>query len=165
MRQPVPTIDLRRDLIGLLPKLRRFAMMLTTNPAEADALVQLVCARAIAKSHLWNAETRLDSWLYTITRMLWADEKKKRKQRIGAAPADTDSRNVDPVEAYSSPLQHLIASLPEGSASVFILVGIEGHSYQQASDILAIPVATVMTRLAAARLQFARADALPGSEA
>jgi RNA polymerase sigma-70 factor (ECF subfamily) len=155
MPQPAPTIDLRRDLIGLLPKLRRFAMTLTAGPAEADRLVELVCTRAIAKSHLWHAETRLDSWLYTITRMLWADEKKKRKARVGGAPAETDSRVENADEAYANPQQQLIASLPEGTASVFILVSLEGHSYQQASDILAIPVATVMTRLATARLRLA----------
>ena len=164
MRQPVPTIDLRRDLIGMLPKLRRFAMTLTTTPAEADALVHLVCARAIAKSHLWNADTRLDSWLYTITRMLWADEKKKRKAGAGAGPVVAEHRITNTAEAYANPLHRLIASLPEGTASVFILVSIEGHSYQQASDILAIPVATVMTRLAAGRIQFAKADPLRGGK-
>lgn len=153
MRQPAPTIDLRRDLIGLLPKLRRFAMTMTTNPEEADLLVQLVCTRAIAKSHLWHAETRLDSWLYTITRMLWADEKRKHKARPATGRSTTDRNVAETAEVC--PQQQLIASLPEGAASVFILVGIEGHSYQQASDILAIPVATVMTRLAAARLLLA----------
>lgn len=165
MPQPAPTIDLRRDLIGLLPKLRRFAMTLTTGPAEADALVQLVCTRAIAKSHLWNAETRLDSWLYTITRMLWADEKKKRRLRVATTPADSDQRATEADELYANPLHQLITALPEGAASVFILVSIEGHSYQQASDILAIPVATVMTRLTAARLQFARNSALHEGDA
>ena len=42
--------DLRRSLVGLLPKLRRFAMTLACDAADADALVLQACERAIAKS-------------------------------------------------------------------------------------------------------------------
>ncbi|MGO7426617.1 RNA polymerase sigma factor, partial [Rhizobium ruizarguesonis] len=45
MRQPATTIDLRRDLVGLLPRLRRFANTLAGEVAVADELVQAVCQR------------------------------------------------------------------------------------------------------------------------
>ncbi len=50
MPTPVAAIDIRRDLVGLLPKLRRFAVTLTGDLAEADELVQSVCQRGIAGS-------------------------------------------------------------------------------------------------------------------
>lgn len=72
MRQPVTTIDIRRDLVGLLPRLRRFAMTLAGD-VRADELVQVACQRAIAKSSQWQGEGRLDSWVYTLMRQQqWA---------------------------------------------------------------------------------------------
>ncbi len=49
----------------------------------------------------------------------------------------------------------MIARLPEGLASVFLLVNVEGHSYREAADILQIPIGTVMSRLSTARLRLA----------
>ncbi len=45
--------------------------------------------------------------------------------------------------------------MPEGLASVFVLVNVEGRSYGEAAGILGIPVATVTARLSAARLKMA----------
>ncbi|RVK63056.1 RNA polymerase sigma factor, partial [Sinorhizobium meliloti] len=64
MRPAAEMKDFRRDLVSLLPKLRRFAITLARNANDADDLVQEVCERAIARSHLWNGEGRLESWVY-----------------------------------------------------------------------------------------------------
>ena len=45
--------------------------------------------------------------------------------------------------------------MPEGLASVFLLVNVEGHSYREAATILGIPIGTVMSRLSTARLRLA----------
>jgi RNA polymerase sigma-70 factor, ECF subfamily len=45
--------------------------------------------------------------------------------------------------------------MPEGLASVFVLVNVEGHSYREAADILKIPIGTVMSRLSTARMRLA----------
>ena len=95
MRQPVTTIDIRRDLVGLLPRLRRFAMTLTGDVAAADELVQSVCQRAVAKSQQWNGEGRLESWVYTLARHLWNDEGRKRRPRPAAPKGNvTDIREA-----------------------------------------------------------------------
>jgi RNA polymerase sigma-70 factor (ECF subfamily) len=49
----------------------------------------------------------------------------------------------------------MISDMPDGVSSMFLLVDVEGHSYQQAADIMGIPVANVVSQLATARLQFA----------
>ncbi len=85
MRPAAEMKDFRRDLVGLLPKLRRFAITLARNANDADDLVQEVCERAIARSHLWNGEGRLESWVYAMTRNLWVDEIRKRKVRSAGA--------------------------------------------------------------------------------
>ncbi|MBP1883517.1 RNA polymerase sigma factor [Sinorhizobium mexicanum] len=161
MRPAAETKDFRRDLVSLLPKLRRFALTLTRNANDADDLVQEACERAIARSHLWNGEGRLESWVYAMTRNLWVDEVRKRKVRAGGGAVDIFDQNELRVEAvaekavYANQLQRMILSMPEGLASVFLLINVEGHSYRETADILGVPIGTVMSRLSTARLRLA----------
>ncbi|MCA1367768.1 RNA polymerase sigma factor [Bradyrhizobium sp. BRP14] len=161
MRPAAEMKDFRRDLVSLLPKLRRFAMTLTRNAADADDLVQEACERAIARSHLWNGEGRLESWIYAMTRNLWVDEVRKRKVRGGGGLIDIleqDELNIDAAAekaVYATQVQKMILSMPEGLASVFLLVNVEGHSYRETAAILGIPIGTVMSRLSTARLRLA----------
>lgn len=54
------------------------------------------------------------------------------------------------------------SALPAEQRAVLTLVVIEGYSYRDAADTLAIPIGTVMSRLARARA--AIADAVKASE-
>ena len=153
--------QISRELVTLLPKLRRFAMTLTRNASDADDLVQEACERAITRSHLWNGEGRLESWVYAMTRNLWVDEIRKRKVRTGGGTVDASEQDELIVEAnaekaiYATQLHKMILSMPEGLSSVFLLVNVEGHSYKEAAEILEIPIGTVMSRLSTARLKLA----------
>lgn len=157
MRPSLAAMDIRRDLVGLLPKLRRFAVTMTGDSAMADDLVQGVCQRSIAKIHQWNSDIRLDSWLYTLARHQWIDESRRHKLRVGgkggAVAQGMLATQVNPIEASES--HRIVTSLPEGLASVFLLVDAEGHTYKQAAEILGIPQSTVAARLASARLKLA----------
>ncbi|PST22328.1 RNA polymerase sigma factor [Mesorhizobium plurifarium] len=160
MRPAAETKDFRRDLVSLLPKLRRFAMTLARNANDADDLVQEVCERAIARSHLWNGEGRLESWVYAMARNLWVDEIRKRKVRGGGAldMFEQDELNAEATAekaVYANQVQKMILSMPEGLASAFLLVNVEGHSYRETAEILGIPVGTVMSRLSTARIRLA----------
>ncbi len=164
--------EFRRNLVSVLPKLRRFAMTLTRNAADADDLVQEVCERSITRNHLWNGEGRLESWICAMTRNLWIDEIRKRRVRTGSGTVDAFEQDELPIDAYgeiavyANQLQKMILSMPEGLASVFLLVSIEGHSYREAADILKIPIGTVMSRLSTARMRLAAVitDTMPKLE-
>jgi RNA polymerase sigma-70 factor, ECF subfamily len=158
MRQPVTTIDIRRDLVGLLPRLRRFAMMLAGGDAAvADDLVQTACQRAVAKSNQWNGEGRLESWVYTLVRHQWHEDGRKRRTRPSAKGNVTDIRDAvrERAGTDADAIHRMISDMPEGLSSVFLLVVVEGHSYQQAADVMGISAETVPALLAAARLHLA----------
>lgn len=160
MRQPATTIDIRRDLVGLLPRLRRFAITLAGETSVADELVQTVCQRAIAKGHQWSGEGRLESWIYTIARQQWADDSRKRKPRASGRGNVTDIRDAARERSTAAivdndTIHRMIADMPEGVSSVFLLVDVEGHSYQQAAEIMGLPAGSIVSQLAAARLHFA----------
>ncbi|MBM3573809.1 MAG: RNA polymerase sigma factor, partial [Alphaproteobacteria bacterium] len=65
--------EFRRDLVALIPRLRRFARGLTGAAADADDLVQAACERALARHGQWTPGTRLDSWVFRIVHTVWLD--------------------------------------------------------------------------------------------
>ncbi|MEO0914575.1 MAG: RNA polymerase sigma factor [Pseudomonadota bacterium] len=97
------------------------------------------------------------SWLYTILRNTWISEIRKRKVRTGTGEVDamdapelrTDVDGQE--ETYGNQIIAMIMSLPEGLASVLLLVSVEGHSYKETAEILDIPIGTVMSRMSTAR--------------
>jgi RNA polymerase sigma-70 factor (ECF subfamily) len=151
MSQPSPTIDIRRDLVALLPRLRRFALTLTGSAPEADDLVRQVCGRAIQKSHHWKGEGRIESWLFSLMRSGWADEAKKRRR------SEASGQSLDPKDGSAELAKggQFLLSLPEGLASSFLLIEVEGFTYKEAAAILGISKDVLGTRLCAARLRLA----------
>lgn len=158
MRQPATTIDIRRDLVGLLPRLRRFAIAIAGDAAWADELVQGTCQRAVARSNQWNGEGRLESWVYGLLRQQWTEENRRRRPQSASRSNVTDIRQaarertstVDP-----DAIHRMIAEMPEGLCSAFLLVVVEGHTYQQAADIMGVTAAIIVSQLALAKLHFA----------
>jgi RNA polymerase sigma-70 factor (ECF subfamily) len=149
MRPAQETIDIGRDLVSLLPRLRRFALTLTRTGAEADELVQAVCDRAMGRQPVWNGNGRLETALYTLARTLWADQAGKRKSEAGAGPGALGNA------AHAGPVQKMIMTMPDGLASIFLLVAVEGHTYREAGAILGLPPETIADRLATARSRLA----------
>jgi RNA polymerase sigma-70 factor (ECF subfamily) len=70
--------------------------------------------------------------------------------------ADENAEDSDPgtivVEmGYDAAVETAFAALPEKFSSVVEMVDIQGLSYQEAADLLGIPIGTVMSRLHRAR--------------
>ena len=159
--------DLRKDLIVLLPRLRRFARSLTRSVVEADDLVQEACLRALSRADQWDPSQPLDRWMFRITRNLWISEIRKRTVRAGqgTVPADeshellTTQTGEDLVVAAQ--LQEQIASLPAELSAVLLTVSVEGYSYAEAAELFDIPVGTVMSRVHRARKTLAKQIAEP----
>jgi RNA polymerase sigma-70 factor (ECF subfamily) len=152
----------RAELIGLLPRLRRFALGLTADPHHADDLVQAGCERALMRRRQWQEGTRLDSWMFKIMQNLWIDQLRARNP---AAPADPEELEQLPgddwqarIEARLSLEQVLVAmhQLSPPMRAVLSLVCIEGLSYQDAASVLDVPIGTVMSRLSRARVELLR---------
>ncbi|MES2143987.1 MAG: RNA polymerase sigma factor [Pseudomonadota bacterium] len=145
----------------LLPRLRRFALSLTRNGADADDLVQEACMRAIAAGDSWDPGLGLDRWVFRILRNLWIGEVRKRQVRLGAGHVAADE--TDELRQDTTAEDHLVrkqllgrlADLPTGHAAVLLLVGVEGYSYKEAADLLDVAQGTVMSRLYRARQMLA----------
>jgi RNA polymerase sigma-70 factor, ECF subfamily len=159
------TQELRAELVGLLPRLRRFAYGLTGSLDDGDDLVQGACERALRRLDQFQAGTRLDSWMYRIVQNLWIDQRRARQVRpeSGVEPADLEALAVGDAERELNSrlvlahVQRAVAALPEEQRAILLLVCVEGQSYKAVADVLEIPLGTVMSRLARARLAVGRA--------
>jgi RNA polymerase sigma-70 factor, ECF subfamily len=152
------TIDLRRGIVELLPRLRRFSYALTRDADKGDELVQEACARALAGLDQWRPGTRLDSWMFKIAHNIWRDHKRASKVRGTQVSVDDalelpgeDGRDVAESRLTLSRVLQAMAKLPENQQVLIALVCVDGLSYKDASAILGIPMGTVMSRLARAR--------------
>ena len=167
MHSPLST-PVRDGLPALLPRLWRFAVVLSGDRETANDLVQATCARAIEKEEQFIAGTRLDLWTFSILSSVWKNQLRSMAVRKGvgqvsAEEALTGDLSIE-LETTITTRQVLTAvgRLPETHRSAVLLVYVEGCSYRQAAETLEIPVGTLMSRLAAAKAGLARTLTVPG---
>jgi len=163
-------VDVRHELVSLIPRLRRFGQTLTGNMQDSDDLVQGAIERALKNLKQWKGGTRLDSWMFRIMQNLWIDQCRANKRCGISVPIDElyglsseDGRKTTENQLMVRQVEHAIAALPEEQRSLVALVLVEGLSYSEASHILDVPMGTVMSRLARARKTLVM-QLLPGDE-
>ena len=166
--------SVRAQMVELLPRLRRFARGLAGAADQADDLVQAACERALARIEQWTPGTRLDSWMFRIVQTIWLDERRANKVRTGEGHVDAETveaelafdggRQMDAHITFDR-VRACMAKLPEEQRTVMMLVCVEGQTYKEAADTLQIPIGTVMSRLARARLALARLMGEPSGDA
>ncbi|MCE0825074.1 MULTISPECIES: RNA polymerase sigma factor [Buttiauxella] len=137
--------------------------MLSHQRDIADDLVQATCVRAIERAAQFEAGSRMDSWLFSILHSIWLNEVRAQQIRRGQGFVDidmlTESGNCDdPI--WTNDVMKRVARLPEAQRDTVFLVYVEELSYREAAKILNVPVGTVMSRLATARLTLAQDRAL-----
>jgi RNA polymerase sigma-70 factor, ECF subfamily len=154
--------DVREGIEACLPRLWRYALVLSRSRDAADDLVQATCVRAIERAEQFMPGTRLDRWLFAILRSIWLNEIRSRRIREGGGFVDAeDALSFDGARAAETNIAtaevlSAIGRLPEAQRETVLMVYAEGYSYAEAAAALSVPIGTVMSRLAAARTALAR---------
>jgi RNA polymerase sigma-70 factor, ECF subfamily len=149
-------------LIGLLPNLRRFALSLCRKADLADDLVQITAERALAARDRFDPATRMDAWLFRILRNAWIDQ----VRRTATQGQTVDVHEMPEAVVVDGPAQTeailmlrrteaAMATLPDDQREVMMLVCVDELSYREAAEVIGVPIGTVMSRLARARLALA----------
>jgi RNA polymerase sigma-70 factor (ECF subfamily) len=143
------------DLRDLLPRLRRFALSLTRHDNSADDLVQSCLERALSRSARRQPDGDLRAWLFQIMYRQFLDGQRRAKRYAGLLSlfgrSDEElAPSAEQVALSRSALQDF-HKLPAEQRALLLLVSVEGLSYQEVADTMAIPIGTVMSRLSRAR--------------
>ncbi|WP_240154121.1 MULTISPECIES: sigma-70 family RNA polymerase sigma factor [Pantoea] len=141
----------------------RYAMVLSRNKDVAEELVQSTCVRALERSAQYTPGTRIDRWLFTVLHSVWINELRAQRVRMGQGFVESDEllapdhqQHNEQRMQYAKVMQR-VGQLPEAQRNAVFLVYVEGFTYQEAADTLAVPIGTIMSRLAAARATLASA--------
>ena len=166
-----PNQDFARQMLPHLDAAYDLARWLMRNGEDAEDAVQDAFLRAHQAFASYQAGSE-KAWLMTIVRNVCLTRLKKRVQSgkvvmLDEAMAEVEQTTADivPASLNSRPDAELLAKierahvqaalkkLPQNLREIVVLREFEDLSYQEISEIVGIPVGTVMSRLSRARLQ------------
>ena len=138
----------------------RVALSITRNRADAEDVVQETLLRAFRSLGTFDGRYPR-AWLLTILRNAERNRHRRRRPELLSDPemAEDLGPRTESDEVEVSAEQHeftdfvaqAVEQLPDGFREVVDLVDINGLSYQEAADVLGVPIGTVMSRLHRAR--------------
>jgi RNA polymerase sigma-70 factor, ECF subfamily len=148
--------EFARLLEAQLPRLRRYAQALTRDLSRADDLIQDTLVRALAKQHLYQDDTNLRAWLFTIMHNQHVNNIRRNVQEGNSLDVDTVAAHLVAVTNPTASrqlreLDEAIGKLAMEQRQVILLIGLEGMSYEEAAAILDVPIGTVRSRLSRGR--------------
>jgi RNA polymerase sigma-70 factor (ECF subfamily) len=144
------------------PSVRRWALVHTGDPPDADDLTQDVLVQMLQKLDSFRADGRFTTWLYAVTRNAAAD--RLRRIRMGDSLAahpraylalvpepDGDPAGAAERAGLRSLLDVLFQELPWRQREVFDLVELQGFDAAHVAELLDIEPVTVRAHLFKAR--------------
>jgi RNA polymerase sigma-70 factor, ECF subfamily len=152
MKQPP---DPKAEMLAAIPRLRAFALSLTSNADRADDLVQQTLVNAWANIRSFEPGSNMSAWLHTILRNEFYSEFRKRRHEV------PDSDGLFAARLASLPLQegHMdlgdfrvaLHKLAPEHREALMLIGASGFSYEQAASICKCAIGTMKSRVHRAR--------------
>ncbi|MHC5018495.1 MAG: RNA polymerase sigma factor [Planctomycetota bacterium] len=150
-----------------------FTARLLGDRIWAEDLTQDVFLKLYQKGHTFRAESKLSTWLYRVARNACYDFLKRRKHEprllpTGGQDADGPRRATlpEPDAGQPGPARRLeqaevkqqvmaaLDALPKRFRDPFVLVVLQGLSYDAAAEIAGCSVKTLSSRLSRARNRF-----------
>lgn len=141
---------------------RRWTLVHTGDPDDADDLTQDVLVLMIRKLETFHGDARFGTWLYSVTRNAAMDRFRKRKRRaeLGSEPKAYVQLVPEPSEdpsraAERAELRALLSTyfegLPERQREIFDLVELQGVPAAEAAERLGLEPVSVRASLFKAR--------------
>lgn len=160
--------EFEKQVLPWMKDVYRFALSLTRESAEAEDLVQETYLRAFRSWQTFQPGSDARRWLFTICRNAFLRQRERQRREVLEEEGDADgsasfalharmqSDGSDRILAridLAPALDKALAELPEPFKSTVLLVDVEDQSYEEASEILGVPIGTVRSRLFRGRRQ------------
>jgi RNA polymerase sigma-70 factor, ECF subfamily len=142
------------QLVALLPRVRRYALVLTRSVDRADDLVQQVAVRALEKRHLFQEGTDLGAWLGVLTHNAYVNGVRYATR---ASCVDLDAAGHVPaaddpsVGAELSEVIENLRRLPRPQQRLIIAAALTDDNYEELAAFEDVPSGTIRSRLSRGR--------------
>jgi DNA-directed RNA polymerase specialized sigma24 family protein len=138
----------RRDLVILLPRLKRFADVLLGDKSDGTALLGRALKRMLAEQYRYQRGTPLDRWAFAEIYRLWLQELRDQPEPMRQVKTDGDFESLlHPDELVDEVTPGFLGQLPPQQRSALLLVYGEGFDYEDAGRVLECSVNAVASRL------------------
>jgi RNA polymerase sigma-70 factor, ECF subfamily len=157
----------RDQLVALIPSLRSFARGLCGWRDMADDLAQDAMMRGWAARASFTPGTNFRAWMFMILRNQFYTTIRKNKRMTSWDPEVAERVLVEAPSQQSAihvaDVAKALQKLPAEQREVLLLVGANGVSYEEASEIIGCAIGTIKSRLARGRKALAAMiDGAPG---
>ena len=157
--------DFNSSELPFYDQIYKTALRMTRSVAETEDLLQETYLKAFRYYSGFEEGTNLKAWLFRIMKNNFINSYRKRKVQpqhveldelrdsderyagVEAAIAEDGPEAGSVAEEMDGDVARAINSLPHNYKMALLLIDIQGHTYQEVSEMLAVPVGTVMSRL------------------
>ena len=144
--------EFRQLIQATIPALRRYARALTRDAETADDIVQDTLVRALRSEHLFHGGD-VRAWLYTILTNLNRNRLRSISRRPTLTPIKDSDAAMSGPDTGTRDIANALESLAEEQRTALLLVVLEGLTYREVAEVQGVPIGTIMSRLARARMQ------------
>ena len=147
-----------------LPHVTRFARSLTRDAGRAEDLVQETYLQALRGWHTFRTGSDARPWLFKVCHNVFLRSMQVEARYVDAPEDDPELDSMATAHAHwraeqagltevveqmdlGDAIGRALAMLPAYFRGVVVLVDVEGQSYDDAAEVLGVPVGTVRSRL------------------
>ena len=166
--------DFNSSKLPFYDQLYKAGLRMTRSVAETEDLLQETYLKAFRYYSGFEEGTNLRAWLFRIMKNNFINSYRKRKVQpqhveldelrdsgeghagIQAAFAEDEIEAGSLAEEMNGDLARAINAIPHDYKMALLLVDMQGHTYQEVSEMLEVPLGTVMSRLYRGRAKIER---------
>jgi RNA polymerase sigma-70 factor (ECF subfamily) len=155
--------DFQDEMIPHLDAIYNFALRLTTDPNDAEDLVQDTIVKAFRFFNSYEKGTNAKAWLFRILKNSYINNYRKKSKQPHQVDYDEVSQFYESIRSEQSETTDLedlmyremldddvtraLTELPEDFRTVVMLCDMEGFTYEEIANMLDVPIGTIRSRL------------------
>lgn len=155
--------DFEKEVIPHLDAMYNFALRLTSDPSDAEDLVQDTIVKAYRFFSSYEKGTNAKAWLFRILKNSYINNYRKKSKQPNQVDYDEVSTFYETIRAERTDTSDLedkmfrdlidddisqaLEELPEDFRTVVLLCDVEGFTYEEIANMLDVPIGTIRSRL------------------
>ena len=155
--------DFEEEIIPHLDAMYNFALRLTSDPSDAEDLVQDTIVKAFRFFSSYEKGTNAKAWLFRILKNSYINNYRKKSKKPNQVDYDevatfyetiraerTDTSDLEDKmfrDLIDDDISNALDELPEDFRTVVLLCDVEGFTYEEIANMLDVPIGTIRSRL------------------